>query len=216
VPVALALHVAEIADNYRSARHSHPHEKHHVPVSYHFVTASSAGRKGRILCSAVTFFRPKIILEVGTAYGISSVFMGHSQKAVFQSDEAFRLYTLEGFEPQAGLCRELLSRELEEHVHCTFGKTDVALRPLAETAGDIHLAFHDAGHTYDDYVNDFNKIVDRMAAGSVLMLDDIRWNDPRYVTGNARTYEGWQTVVSHPRVKRAVEIDRAIGMALLE
>jgi predicted O-methyltransferase YrrM len=211
---ATALRVAKVADDYRSP--SHMSLTGRKVVSHHFGVSSSAGRKGRILSIAVKYFRPQRILEVGTAYGFSSLFMGISLQEVGLDKQQPVIHTLEGYEPQATLSRELLGRELNGLVHCAQGRAEDALKDVAQNAAKIDLAFHDAGHMYDDYVRDFAAMEPYMARGSILILDDIRWNDPHLANGQqTNSYAGWQSVVSHERVKCAAEIDGCIGIALM-
>ena len=58
---------------------------------------------------------------------------------------------------------------------------------------------------------DFNAFVGSLRRGAVVLIDDINWDDRRWSTGPTRTHEGWLEVVSHPRVKRAVEIDQELA-----
>ena len=91
------------------------------------------------------------------------------------------IHTVEAFDPQATLAREMLSAELGGMVNCVFGRVGDAVPEIGRSLGDggrFDFVFHDAGHTYDDYVNDFAAIEPLMAPGSVLLLDDIRWVGP--------------------------------------
>ena len=214
IPPATAMRVAKIADDYRGPRFC-VGARGKIPISHHFAIASSAGRKGRLLSAAVKFFQPHRIVELGTAYGISSLFMGYALEELEVENDAPIIHTLEGFEPQATLSKELLQRELGKLVQCVHGRADQALASLAKSAGEIDFVFHDAGHSYDDYLHDFTALLPHMKSGSILLLDDIRWDDPRYVTRPARTYEGWQAVIAHPRIRCASEIDTALGAALI-
>ena len=49
----------------------------------------------------------------------------------------------------------------------------MSCRNLAKTIGPIDFMFHDAAHTGDDYIRDFSLIVDTLAPGAVLLVDDI-------------------------------------------
>ena len=126
------------------------------------------------------------------------------------------LATVEGFEPQFSLSSSLLKRRYGETVACHFGKIAGVLPELLNSLGSIDFMFHDCGHSRDDYINDFNQVSKLLAPGAFVLFDDIRWEDPRFVKGEARTYEGWQAVVGHPRVSRAVEIDGVLGLLLIK
>jgi predicted O-methyltransferase YrrM len=208
-----AIRIAEIADDYRGSRNMAGRSRE--PIGHHFGVASSAGKKIRMLSIAIKYFQPEQIVELGTAYGISSLAMGYALQEIATDERKAIIHTLEAFEPQATLSRELLGRELGSVVHCVKGLADQSLAPMAKETGGIDFVFHDAGHTYEDYQHDFGVLEPFMKSGSILLLDDIRWNDLRDPTKATRTYEGWQAIVAHPRVKRAAEIDDEIGLVLI-
>ena len=214
-PVATALRIAKIADEYRGGRHRKAHGRHRGLVSHHFVVSSSDGRKGRLLSAVVQSLQPKRILELGTGYGISGLFMGLALSELGADGEDFSIQTIESAEPQATLARELLMREIGERVRCSTGRTREALPELARVARAFDFVFHDAGHTYEDYCGDFELMEPHLRSGAVLLLDDIRWDDSRYTSQPARSYEGWQAVMQHPRIACAAEIDGTMGLALM-
>jgi hypothetical protein len=55
-----------------------------------------------------------------------------------------------------------------------------------------------------------------LVAGSVVFIDDIRGEDPRFWARPAETYRGWREIVGHARVRRAVEIGNNLGLLLLQ
>jgi predicted O-methyltransferase YrrM len=68
--------------------------------------------------------------------------------------------------------------------------------------------------TREDYVRDFGAVVDFLSPGSVIVIDDIRGTvDPRF--GEIDAYRGWLDVIAHARIRHAVEVDGAMGVALL-
>jgi len=85
----------------------------------------------------------------------------------------------------------------------------------ARSIGPINFVFHDAGHSMKDYIRDFSLIVDSLAAGAVLLIDDIRWENARFHQGPANCYRGWQAIAEHNRLRHAVEVDRSMRIALL-
>jgi predicted O-methyltransferase YrrM len=214
-PMALALTFARVADAYRGSHSVVKSGDWAADVARHFAVSSSSGRKGRLLASAVAHFAPHLILELGTAYGISGLFMTQTF-ASLQTDRPRKLVTVEGFEPQATLSRTMLSRESPGLAEFEVGLSTAALPRLARTLDGIDFYFHDAGHTYDDYVNDVGIMLPKMASGSILFLDDIRWDDRRYVSQPSRAYEGWQSIVANPRTRAAFEVDGELGVAMFE
>ena len=208
----VAQEIALIADRNRSASEPKEFSRWAGDIGLDFQSASSFGGKGRILFNVVRFARSEHCLELGTAYGMSALFILAALKAYAKSGH---LTTVEGWEPQFSLGSAMLKRLHGEMVSCHFGTTGKVLPELVKSLGRIDFMFHDAGHSREDYIGDFNQVSEILSPGAVVLFDDIRWEDPTMYEGQARTYEGWKEVVSHPRVKRAVEIDDALGLLLL-
>jgi predicted O-methyltransferase YrrM len=176
-----------------------------------FSLSSSSPRKGRILSAIVRFTRCKRCLELGTAYGMSALFILSALKA---NEGSGHLLTIEGWEPQFSLASAMLGKHYGGMVSCRFGMVRDMLRELAHQNVLIDFMFHDAGHAGDDYVRDFEAAHPILAPGAVVLFDDIRLADDRE-NRKWGTSEGWKQVVRHPRVQCAVEIDDAFGLLLL-
>ena len=210
VPTALALEIARAADALRGM--TALDSAHWTgDVGLHFAISSSTGRKGRLLSSIVRFCRPTVCLELGTAYGMSARFI----LGMETQGRTLHLTTIEGDRPIHGLISPQLSERYGRAVDCRLGWTTDVLPELAKSISPIHFMFHDAGHSMDDYIRDFSLIVDSLAPGAVLLIDDIRWEDARFHQGPANTYRGWQAIAEHKRIRHAVEVDGSMGMALL-
>jgi predicted O-methyltransferase YrrM len=204
VDAITALKIGRIADRYHAIRE--PVEMHRWAgdVGLHFRRSSSFGHKGRLLTALVRLMRSQRCIEVGTAYGMSALFI--------LSATSGQLDTIEVSEPQFSLAQATLKQEYPDRVTCHFGRSrDV----MAGFAHGIDFLFHDGGHSYEGYTGDFAAALPLLEPGAVVLFDDIRWEDFRIRDEPARTYEGWRAVVSHSRVLRAVEIDGGLGLMLL-
>lgn len=210
-----AREIALIADDLRSNSQS---KTANYPwagdVGLHASMASSSGSKGRILFNLVRFARSERCLELGTAYGMSALFILAALRLYLKSGH---LTTLEGSEPQFSIASALLKDRYGDMVSCHFGLTGKLLPELVKSIGPIDFMFHDAGHSHEDYVNDFNLVSGNLASGAVVLFDDIRWEDERWKTSAkpSDTYGGWKEVVEHARVCRAFELDGTLGVLLL-
>ncbi|MCS7032908.1 MAG: class I SAM-dependent methyltransferase [Phycisphaerae bacterium] len=145
VPVPLAVRFAQVADSYRGMHQIVQKGCSAADVSRHFVVASSSARKGRLLAAVVTHFKPSNVFELGTAYGVSALFIAASQRTLGMTDR--RLTTVEGFEPQASLSRAFLQAEFGDRVRCEFGLARNAIPQLVSEMKHVQFYFHDGGHT---------------------------------------------------------------------
>jgi predicted O-methyltransferase YrrM len=99
--------------------------------------------------------------------------------------------------------------------------TDEMLGTVAEMGRAFDLMFHDADHSGDSYVGDFGRVLPVLKPGAVVVFDDIRWQRdasarPLGSSPQMDCHAGWLRVTEHPRVRRAVEVDRSIGIVLLD
>ena len=206
-----ALRIADVSDNYLQNFRALDGEWA-TDISWHCRRSSSFGRKGRLLAACVRCMRPKRCLELGTAYGLSALFI---LNALAQLNEGGRLSTIEGFEPCFVLAQKTLDQQFGNAVTCHEGNMNEVLDPIAKAAAPIDFMFHDAGHSEEAYIKDFRTAEPYLAGGAVLMVDDINWSDAHGAPKSSGTYSGWTNIVNHPRVSKAVEIDGIIGLALL-
>jgi predicted O-methyltransferase YrrM len=212
IEFAVAQQIAVAADHFRTLSDRVDMANWAGDTGLHFSIASSFGSKGRILFNTIRFMRSENCLELGTAYGMSALFiLGALQRGANRG----HLTTVEGWEHLYSLSSPLLKRLYGESVSCHLGRTESVLPELVKSLGRIDFMFHDCGHSAEDYVRDFGQVIEALAPGAVVLFDDIRWEDPRFSSGTSRTYEGWKEVTGHPRIKQAVEIDGLLGLLLL-
>jgi predicted O-methyltransferase YrrM len=206
VPMAVALEVALWADELHGDFSAREHGADDLAT--HFATSSSLGVKGRTMFNLVRACRSESILELGTAYGISGMFMLRAQERCKKTP---RLTTVEGFSPQKEISAELLSRKFGSGVSLRHGLKSEVIPALAAGGETFDLLFHDGGHVGDAYVDDFLNLAPVLRDGAVVVYDDIRF-DQSHTKSRRSCYEGWLEVASHPRVRSAVELDLNIGL----
>jgi predicted O-methyltransferase YrrM len=212
ISFATAQSIALVADRYRGLSDPVEYGQWAGDTGLLFSISSSFGKKGRILSSIVRLTRRERCLELGTAFGMSALFILSTLKA---QGGIGHVTTLEGLEPQFSLAAAMLKDQYGDMVSCHLGMTDQVLPELAKSMGSIDFLFHDAGHSREDYVRDFDAVIDVLSHEGIVLVDDIRWEDARFSSQPAETYRGWREVVAHPRVRRAVEINGSLGLLLL-
>jgi len=214
IEFSIAEEIALVADTYRGKTELIEDENWVSGVRSHFSVSSSSGTKGRILSTIVHFTQSKRCLELGTAYGMSSLFI---LEALKQHGPETHLTTLEGWELAFTLSSKMLKDRYGHQVSCEFGSTQEMLPTMIPSIKEgLDFMFHDAGHSKEDYIRDFHTVLPAMKPGAVILIDDIRWKDPRwFMPTNPHCYAGWKEVVKHPRVLRAVEINDSMGLLLL-
>lgn len=212
IEFAIADDIARVADSLRG--NQSPMETDHWAgdICSHFEMSSSFGDKGRILTAVIRYTRSSYCLELGTAYGMSALFMLEALKA---RGEDTHLTTVEGSQLQHLTASQMLKTRYGNQVSCEYGWTGQVLPQIIKSIPPVNFLFHDAGHSRKDYVSDFHTLLPVLVPGAVVLIDDINWNDPRFYSGNPECYKGWREVISHTRVRWAVEIDNSMGLFLM-
>jgi predicted O-methyltransferase YrrM len=211
LPIARAREIGRHADLLRFDPTAIEFYRWSSDVGIHFELSSSFAAKGRVLSAGIRLMRPESCLELGTAYGMSSLFMASELES--NGGEA-QLTTVEFVEPQYGLANTVLKDRFEDRIDCLKFDIEEGLPDLARSLAAIDFVFHDANHTGESYIRDFRVLEPYMVSGSVLLFDDITWVHPA-VEDTMGCYQGWLEVVANERVRRAVEIDGSLGMVQL-
>lgn len=209
---ALAERIARVVDGIRGDLSPLTSGSWTGPIDAHFGMSSSFGLKGRVLVAAVRAMRPAECLELGTAYGMSATFLLEAPRG---DGPATRVTTVECDPGLSERASRRLGAAYGDRVRCVAGTAAAVLPDLVRRGDPIDLLFHDAGHSREHYTRDFRAVEPALADGAIVLIDDIRWHDPRFCDSDPRCHEGWIEVASHPRVRRAVEVGGDLGMLLL-
>jgi predicted O-methyltransferase YrrM len=181
-------------------------------ISWHFGVSSSLPRKGRLLAAVVRFMRPKTCLELGTAYGLSGLFILGALESIREDGE---FTTVEGLQACYDLALKNLSSYPERMVRCEKANVEKELEGILKKVGKLDFVFHDAGHTGETYIRDFHALLPSLNSGAVVIVDDIVWEDQLFNPGPSHCLEGWRTIVQHERVAAAAEIDGMVGILMV-
>lgn len=207
--VGEALRLARAADDLEALRDPVDRPRVSYDAAMHARAAATPTVHGRMLASIVRFARAKKVVEIGTAYGMGSLFLSS------ELGDDGRLITIEVSEPQRTNSRRILSALEPKRVTTLHAWSSEAVGEVAEKFGTIDLLFHDGGHSREAYIADFGHYEPLLAPGALVLFDNIRWNNPIWSVEDPKTYEGWLEVTRHPRVRAAVEIEDDYGLLQL-
>ena len=90
------------------------------------------------------------------------------------------LTTIEGGRDQFELASNMLRARYGEQVSCHFGPSSEVLADLAKSSEGIDFLFHDAGHSREMYLKDLGAAQPLLKPRSIILIDDIYWNDARF------------------------------------
>jgi len=209
LPAPVALKIATVADRHLGNSDSYPAQG--ADLAWIFDKGSAFSRRGRILYSTVRFMRPSYCVEAGTFFGMSAFYI---LSALARFSPQGCLHTIEASDIFYAAANRPLKEHFGDKVNCYQGTTQNTLASIANKIPAIDFFFHDNGHSRDHYVRDFNLALEYLKPDSIVLFDDIRWQD-KNAEIDPQCYQGWLEIVAHPRVRRAVELDAEMGLMLI-
>lgn len=156
--------------------------------------ARHSGRKkkeGRMLARLAAWRQPRIIIELGTSLGISTLYLAAACPTA-------RIVTLEG-------CREVLDVARNNFLQTGFAQIETLPGPFETTlpqliAGGLQpdLVLFDGNHAYEPTLDYFRQLLSLAHSDTVFVFDDIHWS--------AGMEKAWHEIAAHPQVTLSVDI----------
>lgn len=143
---------------------------------------------GKFLNILIKSHRPKLIVEVGTSYGYSTLWLAEAAQSV-----RGKLVTLELSPDKATVARQVIAKAgLESSVEFVVGD---ALQNIEDIAGQIDFALIDLWKEL--YVPVFDRLYPRLRVGAVVAADNML--SPSYTAEDAAKYR------AHVRLHAGIE-----------
>lgn len=146
------------------------------------------------LYAAVSAFKPRVVLELGTNIGVSAAYLaaGLGPDATLMTLEAsrYRLKVAQNLHRELGLT----------NVAYTAGSFSDSLPGVLSRLPPIEMAFIDGHHQYEPTLQYFSKIWEHSVDGCVFIFDDIRWSDGMK--------NAWSDLCGDPRNQAHFDLDR--------
>lgn len=165
-----------------------------------FVSHSSVTEKqGKLLHRIASWFRPEMIVELGTGLGLSTLYL-----ATGSPDTP--LHSVEGNTQRATFAAQLVSRFMLGPVSIHWGDMDDKLKDILPLMPGRYLAYVDGNHQYEPTVRYVRSLMERAGEEAVIVLDDIYWS-----RGMNRA---WREIISWPECRVSIDLFH-MGILLL-
>lgn len=161
-------------------------------------TTGSGASKGIMLRRLVDGGKAARVLELGSHIGMSGSYIASSPRCEV-------LVTVEGSVELAGIAESVIAR-FSEGVNVRCMMFDEALDALA-TEAPFDLAFLDGQHEGEALHHYTHRLVDLMAPGGMIVLDDIYWS--------RGMNQAWQRLVAEGVFSASVDLG-ALGVGILD
>ena len=142
------------------------------------------------------WFKPDMIIELGTGLGVSALYLGKGSPGI-------PVHTIEGNQDRAlyasAVFRECGLEHVEVHVGDMDRELDGIIRDSIGSSREKRiLAFVDGNHRYEPTTRYVRKLVEAAGEEAVVVLDDIYWS-----RGMCRA---WKEIIAWPEVRTSIDL----------
>ena len=149
-------------------------------------------KHGALLSSLAAEFGNQLIVEFGTSFGISTMYMAASTVAT--------VFTIEGCKETAEIARQNFKEAGLNNIKLFEGPFDEVLPDLEETCVSPGLVFIDGNHRKGPVVKYFNKLAEISSGKTVIIIDDINYSN--------EMAEAWNEIKLHEKVSVSIDLFR--------
>ena len=148
-------------------------------------------KQAEFLYRLVNKFEPRIMVELGTSIGITSLYLS-------KASEKSTLYTIEGCPNLTNYSKQLFSQYQSKNITSITGNFNIELPKLLNNIESLDFIYIDGNHTYDATINYFQMSLLKKNAQSIFVFDDIYWSDGMQ--------KAWKEICAHPEVTLSLDL----------
>lgn len=144
----------------------------------------------RLYHQICTYIKAERIVELGTSFGITTLYLASSTKA--------RVYTFEGSESIADVALTNFEYSRKNNIYLRVGDLHDTLPDFLQDPAKIHFALMDANHRYEPTMQYFEWLMKRLSEKSIVVVDDIH--------SSTQMEKAWKELKRHKLVYGTVDL----------
>ncbi len=145
----------------------------------------------QLLFRLVNHFGCQQILEIGTSFGISTLYLAMS------SDKS-NVITLEGSMEIASIAIENFQKLKQDNIECVIGNFDDTLPKIIHRLPNVDFVYFDGNHRKEATLNYFEQCLKIKNNESIFVFDDIYWS--------REMASAWKIICRNPEVKVSIDL----------
>lgn len=153
--------------------------------------AAKPKKFGQLLFRIVKFYKPSVILELGTSLGISTSYLSLGKPDA-------RVITMEGSTELAGVANQNFESLELKNIETIDGNFDDTLLPVVRGQSTVDFAFVDGNHRKVPTERYFLLLLLNINNDSILVFDDIHWSK--------EMEEAWEEIKDHGAVRCTIDL----------
>lgn len=155
-------------------------------------TNLSTQKFSAIFFRMVQYFKAECIVELGTSFGINTLYLAEKPDA--------RVTTFEGSPATADIAALTFEFAGKKNVDLVVGDIDKTFPAFLQTVRRVDFAFFDANHRYEPTLKYFEWVLKKVHEKSVLVIDDIHHS--------AEMERVWEEIKKHRLVYGSADLFR--------
>lgn len=169
-----------------------------MPFSQRFVRvkdiarhSSVSRRKGEFLFRLTAWFKPRTIIELGTSFGISTMYMAMGYRNS-------RITTIEGCPDTVSIAGHNFNRLGISNIEEICGNFNDILPALLNRSKTVDMVFFDGNHKKEATLKYFDLCLEHVHNNTIFVFDDIHWSKGMM--------EAWENIRQHPSVVVSIDL----------
>ncbi|HMU13238.1 MAG TPA: class I SAM-dependent methyltransferase [Flavobacteriales bacterium] len=154
-------------------------------------TSLKPARQAQMLFRLAEYFMPETILELGTSFGLSTLYLARGAGGA-------QVTTIEGCPHTHRIAQHHFERLRQNNISALLGSFRSSLPFVLRTHGSLDMVFIDGHHAHDPTLEYFEACLQKAHNNSVFILDDIHWSKGMEAA--------WEAVKQHPRVTVTIDL----------
>ncbi len=163
----------------------------HRKISDIALNCATSEWEAKLIFRIIQESKPKILVELGTSIGISTLYLSFSNKRS-------KVYTIEGCEQLANMAKEGFDKFQTKNIEQKIGSFSDMLPEIIKKENSIDFVYIDGDHKKESTLNYFSTILPKLNSNSVVIIDDIYWSK--------EMTEAWDIIVQNPQVRISFDI----------
>jgi len=147
--------------------------------------------EGQFLYRLAKVNQPEYILELGTSFGISTLYLS-------EGAPASSIITIEGCPETAAVAQASFEIAGKKNIRLLQGGFDERLDEALSLMPRIDLVFFDGNHRKEPTLEYFEKCLSRFTPVTIAVLDDIHWSP--------EMEEAWKIIIAKPEVRVSIDL----------
>ncbi len=157
------------------------------------IAASSLKPKkySQLLFRMVQYYRPAVVVELGTSFGITSSYLAEGNKNA-------TVFTCEGAKNIAAIAQQTFNNLQLKNIQLQQGDFAATLPPLVQQLPEIDFVFIDGNHRKAPTLAYFEQLLTNAHEQTIFVFDDIHWS--------SEMEAAWQQIQAHEKVTLTIDL----------